>query len=435
MLRASECFPNRGVTAIRLSRSAAMTTHESHPALDIRADHIGRWWSRGRVVAIAIAVVIVLATVHRLRTHRDPQRLWDEAHSALTAGDLATAESRLDLIARLRAPTEVEWSLRAQLAIANGHPDEALAALKHIPEGHPLAAQAFLLAGRIERQRNRIRAAEAKFRQALACDPGLIGARKELIYILDMQLRRREVDAEFKSLSRSTPLSHQELIAWALSHFSVYVLDSVEQLEAFIQADPEDRYSRLSLATAFLNSPGTQSRVEPTLEPLPRSDPLAAALLIELKLKQGRVDEAVELLQSVPGDDPHLARLRGRVAIMRHDYRAAIRHFQKALTEEPYDRVSFTELGRSLSLSGDQTRAEIYLARARQLDDLYNLINGVRRPDRENQPSDLTQFGRTCEAAGLIDEARGWYLLAIDREPLNAEAQRALQRLRTAESQ
>ena len=63
---------------------------------------------------------------------------------------------------------------------------------------------------------------------------------------------------------------------------------------------------------------------------------------------------------------------------------------------------------------------------------MYNLLNRVRQPDRENQASDLTQFGRACESAGLLDEARGWYLLAIGRDPLNAEAQQALQRLREA---
>ena len=57
---------------------------------------------------------------------------------------------------------------------------------------------------------------------------------------------------------------------------------------------------------------------------------------------------------------------------------------------------------------------------------MYNLINRVRKPSEENQAPDLTQLGRTCEAAGLLDEARGWYLLAIGRDPLDAESQQAL---------
>ena len=329
----------------------------------------------------------------------------------------------------LRAPTDFDWSLQSQIALASNRPDEAMTALSHIPASAPIAPQAFLLAGRIERQRNRASAAEAKFRQALACDSGLIEAHKELIYILNMQLRRSEVDAEFKALSRLRPLSHQELFAWGLSHFSVFVLDSMKQLEAFIEADPDDRYIRLSLATALLNSTGMQNRLEETLEPLPLSDPLAAALRIELKFNQGRVEEAESLLNA-SGDHPRLARLRGRVASRRHDYKAAIRYDQDALTTEPYDRVSFTELGQMLVLVGDSSTAEKYLAKAKRLNDLYNLINGVRQADRENRSSDLTEFGRTCEAAGLIDEASGWYQSAIRHDPLDAEAQQALRRLR-----
>ena len=53
---------------------------------------------------------------------------------------------------------------------------------------------------------------------------------------------------------------------------------------------------------------------------------------------------------------------------------------------------------------------------------MYKLIIRVRRPSQENQAPDLTLLGRTCEAASLLDEARGWYFLAIARDPLDSEA-------------
>ena len=102
-----------------------------------------------------------------------------------------------------------------------------------------------------------------------------------------------------------------------------------------------------------------ESRVEQILEPLPRSDPEATALRIELKLEHGRVDEAMAMLQDAPADDPHLARIRGRVALMRGDHAAAIRHFQDALSEEPYDRVSLSELGKALLLKGDPSAEQL----------------------------------------------------------------------------
>ena len=80
-------------------------------------------------------------------------------------------------------------------------------------------------------------------------------------------------------------------------------------------------------------------------------------------------------------------------------------------------------------LAGERQAAERYLVQAKRLDDVSgNLINRVRRPDAENQATDRHSASQTCEAAGLQLEARGWYLLAIERDLLDAAAQRALLR-------
>jgi tetratricopeptide (TPR) repeat protein len=410
-----------------------MTKPESHLAMGMIGNHIRSRQFVVWVALISLAIAIVGVALVWPRTRVNPQGLWDEAQNALRSGDVATAEARLVSIGRLRAPTDVDWCLRSQIAVAKGRLEDALSALGHIPQDDVLAGEAFLMAGRIERQRNRTRAAEANFRKALACNPGLIEARKELIYILGMQLRRREVDAEFKALANLIPLNHQELYTWGLTHFhflfNVWAEDTEEHLESFIVSDPSDRYSRLALATLLLKSTGAEARLKQVLETLANSDPEAAALLIESSFEHGRFEEAIAMLQDTPADHLKLARIRGRVSLMRGDVAAAIRYFQDALIEEPYNRVILSELGRALTLKGDQSAQRI-LAQAKHLDDVYDLFNGARRPDRESQAADLTQFGRACESAGLLSEARGWFLLAIDRDPLDAEAQQALQRLR-----
>src|SRR5262249_10063984 len=151
-----------------------------------------------------------------------------------------------------------------------------------------------------------------------------------------------------------------------------------------------------------------------------------------LSLVHGRIDEATELLKAAPQQSPRLARLRGRAALACNDHLAAIRYFKEALGDAPFDRVSISELGKALFLAGDRAAAEGYLARARRLDDVYSLINRVSRPNRENEPPDLTRLGKACEAAGLREEAKGWYALAIAREPLDTVAQQALSALRRA---
>ena len=291
------------------------------------------------------------------------------------------------------------------------------------------------MAGLIERKRNRLRPAETAFREAIEFEPGLVQARRELVYLFGMQGRRREVDSEFKALSRLTMLTHHDLFTWGLTHFADWAPDIAEDLESFIKADPLDRHSRLALANLLIEAPDSESRVEQALAPLSANDAEASVLRIELRLNSGRIDEAMALLDKAPADHPKLARLRGRVALMPRRSCGCHSPLSRRLSEEPYDRVSLTELGKALLLEGDKAAAQGYLTRARRLDDVYNLINQVRKPSQENQAPDLAQLGRTCEAAGLLDEARGWYLLAIGRDPLNAESQQALGRLGETETQ
>jgi tetratricopeptide (TPR) repeat protein len=386
-----------------------------------------------RSVALTVAIAAVLGgfcLLWRGHARGVPDRLWTEAEAALRAGRIDLAAAKLHKLEVLRAPTPLDWLLRAQIATALGHDALALESLSRVDPQHALAPQAALLAGRIERKQHRLRRAEASFRRALAKEPGLIDAHKELIYIYGIQLRKQDVDAEFKAMSRLEQLTHHDLFTWGLTHFTDWDPGISVELEAAIKADPGDRHSRLALATLLFDQPDAESRVLAILEPLPCDDPQAAALRVELSLVHGRGEEAIALLDKAPRGNAQLARLRGRAALLRNDHAAAIRHFQDALGEASYDRVSISELGKALVLAGDRPAAERYLERARRLDEVYNLINRVSRPNRENQPPDLIRLGKACEAAGLREEARGWYALAIEREPLDAVAQQAFAGLR-----
>ena len=174
---------------------------------------------------------------------------------------------------RLRPRTGLDQLLEAQLGIAQGHFANAFSALAQISDSHPIAPQAHLMAGRLYRQLSCLRKAEASFRQALKLKPSLIEAHKELIYILGIQSRRREVDAEFHELARLTQLTHHDLFTWALTHFTEWNPDIVDDLDGFIRADPDDRYSRLAVVELLLERPAVASYIEKILAPLPRADP------------------------------------------------------------------------------------------------------------------------------------------------------------------
>jgi tetratricopeptide (TPR) repeat protein len=388
----------------------------------------------GIVVAIALLVLAGMNALHRGLLSPDPDRIWQEAEADLKAGRFAQAGAQLKRLEQLRSRTDLDWMLCAQVAVAQGRDQEALGALSRVSAVHPLAAQASLMAGRIERQCHQIRRAEALFREALVRDPRLIAAHKELIFIFGIQLRRRELDAEFKALAGLTALTHHDLFTWGLTHFTDWEPGIAKDLEEFVAADPDDRFSRLALAALLFDQPAMVSRVESVLDSLPSADPDAQALRVELRLSHGQLDEAVSLLAQAPDHHPQLARLRGRVAMMKGDRDVAIRYFHEALSGEPHDRVTLSELAKALVLKGDTKAAEVFIARAKRLDDVYNLINRVSKPNRENRSTDLSELGRACEAAGLLEEARGWYSLAIARDPSDSEAQGGLHRTRVAGS-
>jgi tetratricopeptide (TPR) repeat protein len=386
--------------------------------------------ARMLAVSLVISAAISAAGVWYFAMRADPTELVRRAETELQAGRWDAAWACVRRLERLRSPTPHDRLLRARVASAAGDDTVALRELLEIHEDRELGAQALYLTGLIERRRQRVRFAEAAYRKAIERDPGLIKARKELLYILGMQFRRREVDAQFKALGRIVPLSQYDLYVWGLTHFVTFGPETVENLQAFIDADPDDRYSRLALATLLLTQPGQSSRVEEVLGPLPGDDPEVIARRVEHALSQGRVDEATRLLGAAPDDDVRLARFRARIALARGDRTAAVRYYRRALSDEPYDRVSNRELGKALLLQGDRAAAAPYLARARQLDEVYNLTTYIREARGAESSADPVRLGKACEAAGLVDEARGWFLIAIGRDPLDPEAQRGLHRLR-----
>jgi tetratricopeptide (TPR) repeat protein len=387
---------------------------------------LGRWIACASAVAFGVAAVW-LAT----RAPADADRRWSDAERAFLAGQWGRARALLREVERLRPKTGLDWMLEAQLATAEGHFAQAFEAVDQIPDAHPIAPQAHLMAGRLHRQLRCVRKAEASFRRALALKPSLIDAHKELLFILGIQSRRREVDAEFRNLARLTPLSHHDLFTWALTHFTHWNPDIVQDLDGFIKADPLDRYSRLAVVELLLERPDVESYIERILEPLQDSDPDALALRINLAFNLGRFDEAEAMLGRAPTDHPRIARIRGEMALRHHDLDSAIKHFRQALSSEPYDRVSPMQLAQALQLKGERAAADAYLDRVKRLNRVYNLIVRVRSPKRENQISDLAELGNACEDAGLNDEARGWYALAITMNPLDSDAQQALHRLGT----
>jgi Flp pilus assembly protein TadD len=152
-----------------------------------------------------------------------------------------------------------------------------------------------------------------------------------------------------------------------------------------------------------------------------------------LAIDQGDLATTDAILARGPADHPDLAVLRGQVALRRRDGPAAAACFRRAAAIRPDDRASSSGLAQALQLSGQAQAAEPLLATIRRHDVLINLVHRAAEMTSRDDPELLRGLGAACEELQFLPEARAWYDLALARDPLNSQVQRALHRLRTAQ--
>ena len=360
------------------------------------------------------------------RRAEDPDAIWQAGEADLSAGRIDLAEAAANRLSRLREPTPLDCMLRAQLDIAHGRAEEAVAGLMRVPDEHPMAAQAHLMAGQVELRRHRARFAEQYFRKALQLDPKLVQAHRELIYILGHQLRRPELNAEFLALSQLTELTFDNVFHWCLMRTALWEPSTaLKELLLFVETDPEDRWSRLAIADNYRRM-GLIDDAETAIAPLPDSDLDALAIRVMLAIDRHQDDKAEQLLASGPAGDPTLAKLRGRLALARRDAPSALRCFQVAYAHAPDDRDALLGLVNALTMIGDDKSAAPLRETAKNFELLNSLVQRAAIPNERENPRLLRDLGAACAAAGRDPEARGWYRLAIARDPLDIESQQAL---------
>jgi tetratricopeptide (TPR) repeat protein len=380
---------------------------------------------------IAVAAIVGTGTLGALvawtRRGVDPELIRRETEADLRAGRYKQAAAAL---AKLSDLTPRDYILKAQVAKALSYPDQALDDLAKIPDGDPAAPGARLLAGQIELRRDRLRLAEKALLAALALDPTLVQAHRQLIYIDGMLLRRRQINEHFQALARLAPMTFDDVFSWCLTRNTVWEPhERAVDLRRFVAADPDDRWSRAALAET-LRQIGRREEAANVLSILPESDPDARAVRARLALDRGD-DRAVEaILAEGPADHIELARLRGRFALAHGDGQAAVRHFRAAYDAEPDDRDTVFGLGTALAVAGDRVAAAPFLRDSQAYDTLGALLTRAANPANHSNVALMRALGAACEAVHRLPEARAWYNLAVQANPLDEEAQKALYRLK-----
>jgi tetratricopeptide (TPR) repeat protein len=384
------------------------------------------------LLAMAGAVASVGTTVWFLRSalpDRDPMRLvlLRAAMEEYNAGRYQKADALLARRAADGVTTSADWVLRACIAGSQGRFEDALGYLGHVPETDPIAAQAWMQAGRIERVRHRLRAAESAFRHALAIDPAHVQSHSELAYVYVLQRRKDEGNAEFRELARLTALDYRTAFAWSQNDCDIFdPQESLRLLIPVVATDPDDRWSRLALADNY-RATHWLDLADATLQPLAESDPDVRAIRAQIALERGEPEVAIRLVQGGPDDHARLNCFRGRLALRDRDLGCAADRFDAAVYREPRDREALHGLVTTLLRLGDP-RAEGYLLTLELQDELKRTIiesGAAGKVDVEL----FIKLAELCEALGRTDQACAWYQVARDRDPLDHQAQQGFARL------
>ncbi|MFO0960679.1 MAG: tetratricopeptide repeat protein [Isosphaeraceae bacterium] len=314
-----------------------------------------------------------------------------------------------------------------------GRLNEAEEALAPISDDSDQAALTYLARGQVERERYRMAHAERYFRRALEIDPDLLAARYELIYLYGMELRRPELHQQFREVSKRRALPFRDVFLWCLTRRVDWDPEgSYKELSRYVEADPDDRQARLALADCLRLLTRFDEGLE-TLDRLPKDDHEARVLRARIYLDQGALPGAEALLAEGPERDPGMARFQGRLALARRDWQSAIEQFRIGLEADPGDRDALFGLGQALNHLGRTEEARPYLKAAADYDLVASLMTKAAADSAKDDPELIRALGAAFAAVGRRDEARAWYRLLIDRNPLDADAQEALFRLREDE--
>jgi predicted Zn-dependent protease len=354
----------------------------------------------------------------------DPEMVYEQALALVESNKFDEADKKLEQLKSLRPQTTLDHGLKARVLIAKGKSDNAILELSAIPDDHPLGSWARLRKGQLYRQANQFRKAEQELRAVIRIDQMSVEARKELVFILGLQLRRAELNQNFLELSRLTTLNAHEVWVWCMVRDLVWWTpeEQIPLLKKSIEADPEDNWSRLAFAEVLRRSGKTdEALVE--LKVLENSMPEALAKRLEIELEQDHQETVRELLIKIPDETPSAAIIRGRLSLAEGDAQSAIKYFEIADGADPGRRPVLGDLGRAWRLAGNREKGDYFASLAGRVDMLNNLLLKSETTIHRSGADQWRKLAQACRDAQRLHEARAWLALIIQKSPLDTEAQ------------
>ncbi len=367
----------------------------------------------------ALGLLILLSTPSR-------EALRDRITAAIRSEDWETAER---LFSQLPSPGPQDWFERANVAFSRGRDADVLSYLRNLGEDGSLRATALALRGQAELRLRLAAKAESTFLDAIRSGAKLPAIHRQLIFLYGTQERRAAMLAQFEALAESTTLTLGLMEHWCLSRSGLGEEGQARKdLQAFVEADPGDRWSRIALAGTLRQS-GEFDAADRALQPLPLGDLDALAERVQISLDRGQGDIADGWLSRAPKSHPRLARLRGRSALARNRPLDAAHFFEVADIAEPGNRETAIGMANALRLAGKRAEAAAWTRKNQAYDTLKRRLAEVRARNIATK-DELVEMARLCETSDMDAEAIAFLNLVLRLDPLDQEVQSGLSRLK-----
>jgi Flp pilus assembly protein TadD len=248
--------------------------------------------------------------------------------------------------------------------------------------------------------------------------------------------RLREADDALRAWQQREPDNTQALLqAGNLCELRLQLPEALERYRRAVELDPARDEARLRLVGVLVHNNSGQEAL-PHAEYLRRclpDNPRVHLLLAQCQALLGRQDEAArtldELLRRWPHHGPALGE-RGKLALRDGDAVRAEALLREALARDPASTTTRHLLAQALRRNGkeEQARAEEdRLAQMNEDEDRIQKIALVEMQQRPNDPALCAEVGVISLRAGAVSEGLRWLRRALEIDPGNAAAHRALE--------
>lgn len=311
-------------------------------------------------------------------------------------------------------PKSPEQLHRQALELANsGKKGEARQALNELLARYPGYAAGHNDLGVLCQQENDLVQARRHHEEAYRLQPGNVTFQKNLADLLFVACGETEEALRlYVKLLDGNPRDIETLKALSNICIEVGKTDDARSfLESILKIEPWNSEARESLAMI--------SNLDTTMHALPDTFRSTDEMYAEVQnlVRQERLDEAHSLLEELVHSCRDNALYHNDLGVLRYrlnDTAGAQRAYEQAVNLQP-DNVNF-----------QKNLADLYYVELGKTDEAIHIyLELLKKYPRDIET--LSALGQICTAAGHPDQAKSFYRRALEIEPWNADARRALQ--------